>query len=147
MEINGVPLHPLVVHAAVVFTPLAALVGIGYAVPGWRDRLRWPLVVLVVIAAVAVWVAYLSGQTLRTDRFSTATGEFADRLDTHQTWGTRLRGGATAFAALALITVWLHDRSGPARVALVAATALAALLTLVLVVLTGDAGARATWAP
>ncbi|TIC88813.1 hypothetical protein E8D34_03900 [Nocardioides sp. GY 10113] len=145
MEINGVPLHPLVVHAAVVFTPLAALCGIGYVVPAWRDRLRWPLVVLALVAVVAVWVAYFSGQSLRTDRFAGATGEFADRLDTHQTWGTRLRGGATAFAALALITVWLHDRTGPARVALVLVTALAALLTLVLVVLTGDAGAQATW--
>ena len=28
MEINGLPLHPLVVHAAVVFGPLAALVGL-----------------------------------------------------------------------------------------------------------------------
>ena len=27
MEINGLPLHPLVVHAAVVFGPLAAVAG------------------------------------------------------------------------------------------------------------------------
>ena len=44
MEINGVPLHPLVVHAVVVFAPLAALFGIAYAVlPNWRWALRWPL--------------------------------------------------------------------------------------------------------
>ena len=32
MEINGLPLHPLVVHAAVVFGPLAALAALAYAV-------------------------------------------------------------------------------------------------------------------
>ena len=41
MEINGLPLHVLVVHAAVVFGPLAALSAIGYvALPSQRDRLR-----------------------------------------------------------------------------------------------------------
>ena len=33
MEINGLPLHPLVVHAAVVFGPLAALTALAYVVP------------------------------------------------------------------------------------------------------------------
>ena len=32
MEINGLPLHPLAVHAAVVFGPLAALLALAYAV-------------------------------------------------------------------------------------------------------------------
>ena len=31
MELNGVPLHPLVVHAVVVLGPLAALTGVAYA--------------------------------------------------------------------------------------------------------------------
>ena len=45
MEINGLPLHPLVVHAVVVLSPLAALGGLLYAaVPRWRWWLRWPLV-------------------------------------------------------------------------------------------------------
>jgi hypothetical protein len=35
MEIAGLPLHPLVVHGAVVLSPLAALVALAYAgVPG-----------------------------------------------------------------------------------------------------------------
>ena len=44
MEINGLPLHPLVVHAAVIFGPLAALAALAYLVPRWRLRLRWPMV-------------------------------------------------------------------------------------------------------
>ena len=79
MEINGLPLHVLVVHAAVVLTPIAALAAIGYAVvPKWRDWLRWPVIVAVVVAVGTVWVAYLSGDDFRgSDRFATATGEFA----------------------------------------------------------------------
>ena len=46
MEINGLPLHALIIHAAVIFGPLSALAGVLYAVvPRWRDRLRWPMVV------------------------------------------------------------------------------------------------------
>ena len=42
MEINGLPLHVLIVHAAVVFGPLAALSALAYVgLPSWRDRLRW----------------------------------------------------------------------------------------------------------
>ncbi|MEZ5096403.1 MAG: DUF2231 domain-containing protein [Nocardioides sp.] len=34
--IGGLPIHPLVVHAAVVLGPLAALLLLGYAFrPGW----------------------------------------------------------------------------------------------------------------
>ena len=31
MELNGLPLHPLIIHVVVVFAPLAALGGILYA--------------------------------------------------------------------------------------------------------------------
>ena len=61
MEINGLPLHPLVVHAAVIFGPLAALAALGYLVPRWRDTLRWPMVGLAVIATGALVLAYFSG--------------------------------------------------------------------------------------
>ncbi|MDQ6935981.1 MAG: hypothetical protein M3130_11955 [Actinomycetota bacterium] len=43
MTLNGNPLPPLVVPDAVVFTPLAALAGIVWAlVPRWRLSVRWP---------------------------------------------------------------------------------------------------------
>ncbi len=62
MEINGLPLHALVNHAAVVFGPLAALAGVLYAVPRFRDYLRWPLVASVLVLLVSVWASYLSGR-------------------------------------------------------------------------------------
>lgn len=145
MEINGVPLHPLVIHAAVVLTPLAALTALGYCLPSWRDRLRWPLVVLAAISLVSVWVAFLSGEDLREARFATAAGPFAERLDDHESWAERLRVGVTVFAVLAFVTAWFHTRTGPVRTTLIVLTAAAAVVTLVLVILTGDAGAQATW--
>ena len=54
MEINGLPLHPLVVHAAVVFLPCAALLALVYAaVPRWRWAVRWPMVGLTAVGAGA----------------------------------------------------------------------------------------------
>ncbi|KRB72782.1 hypothetical protein ASE01_22325 [Nocardioides sp. Root190] len=145
MEINGVPLHPLVVHSAVVFTPLAVLAALAYAVPSWRDRLRWPLVVLAAISLVSIWVAHFSGDDLREERFEAATGTFAERLDDHERYADQLRIAVTVFALLAFVSAWLHTRTGTVRTALAAVTVVAALATAVLVFLTGDAGAQATW--
>ena len=51
MTINGIPLHPLVVHAAVVLVPLAALLAIAYAVlPSRRWQTRTPAVVVALVA-------------------------------------------------------------------------------------------------
>lgn len=145
MEINGVPLHPLVVHSAVVFTPLAVLAALLYAVPSWRDRLRWPLVVLAAISFVSIWVAFFSGEDLRDERFAAVTGPLAERIEDHEEWAEKLRIGVTVFAVLAFVAAWFHTRTGAVRTALAALTVLAALATGVLVFLTGDAGAQATW--
>lgn len=147
MEINGLPLHVLVVHAAVVLTPIACLAAIAYAlVPRWRDWLRWPLAVAVVVAVGAVWLAYLSGGDFRdTERFSTATGEFANKLDEHEDLGGILRWVVSGFGVVALVAVWLHDRTGAVRALLAAATAVLAVATAVLTIMTGDAGAQAVW--
>lgn len=147
MEINGVPLHPLVVHAAVVLTPLACVAALAYCVPSWRDRVRWPLVVLAAVSVASIWVAFLSGEDFRKDpRFDFAAGTpLEDRLEDHEEWAERLRIGASVFAVLAFASAWFHTRTDAVRTALTVLTALGALATLVLVVLTGDAGAQATW--
>ena len=62
MEIAGLPLHPLVVHAAVVLIPLTALLTIGLAVlPRWRWLLRWPTAGASVLCIVLAYVATTSG--------------------------------------------------------------------------------------
>lgn len=147
MEINGLPLHVLVIHAAVVFGPLAGLAGVLYAVvPAWRGVLRWPMVVTVAIAAVLMWVAVLSGEDfMGSARFATVQGELGDQLMLHEERGELLRWFATGFAAVALLSAWWHTRTGPVKLVLHVALAAFAVLTTVWTVLTGDAGAQAVW--
>ncbi|MEI5674784.1 MULTISPECIES: DUF2231 domain-containing protein [unclassified Nocardioides] len=143
MEINGLPLHALVVHAAVVFGPLAALAGLGYAVPRWRDRLRWPLVVSVLVATVSVWVAYFSGEDLvEANQYG---GPLAELVDTHEDRAGMLRISVTVFALVSFVAAWLHTRTGPTRIALAALVAVLAVVTAVYTVLVGDAGAQIAW--
>ncbi len=153
MEINGVPLHALVVHAAVVLVPLAALAVLAMARPGWRWLARWPALVLAVGAALTVQLAALSGQNLRDSRKLDSP-----LVQTHQEWGGRLVVAMWVFAAVTVVAFWalphvtrlVDGRDRPGRVAvlerpLVVVLVLLAVLVLVLVFLTGDAGARAVW--
>ena len=76
-SVTGLPLHILVIHAAVVFGPLAALSALAYvALPRYRDLLRWPTLVLALIAFGSIWAAYLTGQNFfDSDRFANFSGE------------------------------------------------------------------------
>jgi Ca2+/Na+ antiporter len=146
MEINGLPLHPLAVHGAVVLAPLAALVALAYLRPVWRDRLRWPMVALAVLAAALIWASYLTGVNFRSsDRFAAVSGTLADRIQTHQNYARQLRWVASAFGVVAVLAAWLHTRTGAVRVVLAALLGVSALAVGVLVFLTGESGARSVW--
>lgn len=144
MEINGLPLHALVVHAAVVLTPLAALAGLLHAaVPRWRDRLRLPVAVGAVVAAAAVWTAYLSGEQLT--EVNTYGGPLAALVETHESRAGVFRLVATGFAAVAVATALLHRGAGVVRVLLAVLLGASSVATIVYAVLTGDAGAQIAW--
>ncbi len=146
MEINGVPLHPLVVHAAVVFGPLAALTALAYLLPPWRDRLRWPMVVLALIAAGSIWAAFLTGEEFfESARFDGVSGVVLDRIEQHEELAGTLRLVVSGFAAVAVLTALAHHRGGAVRALLAVLLLAGALATLVWVVLAGDAGAQAVW--
>ncbi len=147
MEINGLPLHPLVVHAAVVFTPLACLAALLYLLPNLRDRLRWPLVVLALLSVVLIWTAFITGGDLRDDRFASATGEFAEQLDEHEDLASILRWVVSGFGLVAVVAAWLHSRQGAVRVLLMLLLAAGAIATLVYAFLTGEAGSKAVYPP
>ncbi|GAA1800480.1 hypothetical protein GCM10009682_22630 [Luedemannella flava] len=92
-EISGIPAHPLLVHAAVVFIPLQILLGIGYAlVPALQRRIGWAVLATAVIGPVAAFFAKESGEA------------FEDRL---------VKGGMTELtkvhehADFAEVTLWL----------------------------------------
>lgn len=162
MEINGLPAHVLVVHAAVVLTPLAAITAVVFAaMPRWRFLTRWPTVVLAVVATAAVWVARLSGDDFFESRFAALPADNPVRAGIleHQELGETLSLVTIAFLVVTVLGVALvggpsglvsgRGARDPAQswveVVLPVAIVLASVATLVYVVLTGDAGARATW--
>src|SRR6478735_9455183 len=102
MEINGVPLHPLVIHAVVGFVPLAALGALAMAVPKWRWLARWPTLLVTLGATVATYVATLTGQDLEEER-----GLESPLLKTHEEWGERLMIAMWIFAAVVIVSFWL----------------------------------------
>ena len=161
MEIGGLPLHPLVVHAVVVLVPLSAAFTVVFAVvPRWRWLLRWPTALLAAGAAGLAWAARLSGKALLEDRPALlASAPLREQVERHQQLGELLSLVVLPFALLVLLGTWSLAGSSPlasgrgAREGRVAALArvlpallvLAALGVLALVVLVGDSGSRAVW--
>ncbi|MBS45903.1 MAG: hypothetical protein CMH83_22575 [Nocardioides sp.] len=144
MEINGLPVHALVVHAAVVFAPLAGIAGILYAlVQKWRDWLRWPLVATSAIALVTIWVAVLSGESVL--EANTYGGEVGDLVHEHEEHAEQLRIAGTVFALVAFVAAWFHTRTGPVKIVLQVLLVLSGLATIGLTVLAGDYGAQVGW--
>jgi uncharacterized membrane protein len=146
MHIHGIPLHPLVVHAVVVFVPLGALSAILYAlVPRWRWLLRWPTLVLALGAVVLTRVAVITGTSLKNEK--NFTGILGDRIATHMRWGHRLEWSVWVLPHV-MPLAGRDDRVSPRASLVMVATVLlplAAVVVLVLAVVTGDAGARAVW--
>ena len=146
MEINGLPLHPLVVHAAVVLTPIAALVAFAYVVPAWRDRCRWPLLVATVLAVASVVAAYLTGTHFRSVNDFMNQPPLADQIDKHQSYAKQLLWAMSGFGVIALLNIAMHASTVRWLRTLLAVLLVAdAVAVLVLVFLTGEAGARSVW--
>ena len=154
MEINGLPLHPLIVHAVVIFVPLGALSAILFAVlPGWRWLFRWPTLLLALAAVVFTRLAVISGRQLETSRHLGGA-----LLARHQAWGHRLEYAVWVYAVVAIVAWWVIpstarligtvDRPSPAPALVTVVTVVlpvAAAVVLVFAVITGDAGAQALW--
>lgn len=95
-QVFGLPLHPLVVHAAVVLLPLAALAVLACVlVPPLRRRFGGLTVALLAAGAGAAFVARLSGEQL---------AERVERPVEHAFWGGILPW--VAIALLVAAAVW-----------------------------------------
>lgn len=109
-EIAGIPAHPLLVHAAVVFVPLQVLAAIGYAlVPASRRFLGWVAIALAVAAPLAALTAKLSGDAFR-DRMverGTVSDEILASIDQHSDYGVRtvLTSAALGILLIGLVVV------------------------------------------
>jgi hypothetical protein len=156
MEFNGLPLHPLVVHAVVVFAPLAALGAILFAVrPQWRWALRGPLLVVTLIAVGAAVVAALSGENLAETRGLDALPE----VRTHEERGKLLRNILLGFTIVVGLAVWRLGgpsglksgrgeraaTTGVVGIVLMGLLVVGAVAVGVAVFLAGDSGSRAVW--
>lgn len=148
LKLNGIPAHPLIVHGAVVLGPLAVLAALVYLVPSWRDRVRWPLLVAALLAVAFIWAAYLTGNQFKDSEPYFNTGPLAAQIEKHESYAGVLRWITTAFAVVAVVvTAWLHRRRDALRVVASGVLGVLAVATLVYIVLTGDAGAKAVFPP
>ena len=145
--IGGIPLHPLVVHAVVVFIPLAAIGVIAIAVvPKWRSRFGILVVGVTAFATVMMPVATSSGEQFQETRPK------SELLDRHAELGNNALFGAIPLLVLAAALWWLERRADqdapPPRWLnwLVSALAVGvAIVAIVQMVLIGHSGAKAVW--
>jgi uncharacterized membrane protein len=137
--IFGLPTHTLVVHAAVVLLPLAAL---GAIIMGFSRRFSvrfGPVVVAVAaVGTVAAFASRISGE------------EFAERVgnpEVHAQAGSVLPFIAAGFL-VAVVILWLLDRRGARDLGthIVAVVVVVASLAVTgWTIRTGHTGAEATW--
>lgn len=145
--ILGLPVHPLVVHAAVVFLPLGALSVILAAVwPRFRKWAAWGPLAISVVALGATYVAKESGESLQ------------DRLGAQQLVATHAElGDSMIWWALGLVlaafALWYLNRQKTSSNLIpkwLPATAMVLALvagvgTVIHVYRVGESGAQTVW--
>ena len=125
-EIHGLPVHPLAVHGAVVLVPLAALMGVLFAIPRTRAWSRLPLLLTSLAAVGAVFVARQSGFKIK-DHLLASDFPYKNLIAQHQSRAKVLFIIVIIYALVA-IAAYVLTRSGePSR-------AVAITLSVVLVV-------------
>jgi len=152
IQVAGLPLHPLVVHAVVVLTPLTVLaLLLGTFWPQARRRLGIVTALGAALLLVLVPVTVLAGRSL-----AALLGPIP-AVVRHQGFGEMLLPWAIAlFVVAAGQWAWFRfagermQRNSPGtarvvRVVIAVAAVVVGVGTLVLIVLTGDSGARAVW--
>jgi peptidoglycan/LPS O-acetylase OafA/YrhL len=150
-QINGLPVHVLVLHAAVVFVPLLALGAIVYALVGpWRPKIGWAVLLLGIVAPICTFVAKESGEKLydRLEPHMSAAGK--KLLDEHLNFGTDTFFWTLGLGVVSIVMVVLTRReknSAPKVVqwVLSAAMVVLALIAGYYIYRTGDSGAKAVW--
>ncbi|HKT03326.1 MAG TPA: DUF2231 domain-containing protein [Rugosimonospora sp.] len=154
----GIPAHPLLVHAAVVFVPLLILVTLAYGLlPGFRKRVDWAVVALAIGAPGAAFLAKQSGEAFkaRLIRENSVSPQDLASISTHQNFGTMTFWFTCGLAVIALALVGMqfsrrrrHGTSrafGPVTLILVVLAIAASGVTGYYVFKTGDTGAHIVW--
>lgn len=151
--IGGLPVHPLIVHLAVVVLPVAALAFIFVsALPRVPALVRWGLVGMLAVGALAAWVAAESGEALTErvgePRVHVAAGEIVPTIA-----GVLLLIGI-AWAVVDLLAARQRATGAPLSRGMLAARIAIGVIgsawsgyTIYAVVVAGHSGAVATWLP
>jgi hypothetical protein len=163
-EFMGVPLHPLLVHAPVVFIPLLSLVAVAYAlVPFLRPHTRLVLGALALVTPLATLFAKLAGDAFykRLDARGLSGGDLQGKIEAHRHFGTLTVYATVALAIIALVLVYMvaprqsmaaaadgftaSARPAPWPSVLTILAVAGAIVALYYVVRTGDSGSKAVW--
>ncbi len=136
--IAGLPVHPLVVHFAVVLLPLATLgVILTILIPKLRSRYLGLSVLGVFLGTGAAFVAKESGEAL---------SERIGLPARHADLGTKLFVTSAIFLLLTLIWFQMNRKSALQRTHLLGVvTSVAGIAVIALSVITGHTGAEAVW--
>jgi hypothetical protein len=152
---GDLPLHVLVIHAAVLVLPVTALVAIVFAlVPKWRWLLRWPTLLLGIASLVLAYVARESGEA-----FVAAIPDLQKLVDLHEERGKLLFWFVLIFLAVAIAAFLLlggpsqlasgkgakATKSKPLELVVSAAVVVISVLVIWQTIRTGDSGAKAVW--
>lgn len=155
--IGGLPVHPLIVHVAVIVLPAAALALIVIVLlPRVHGLVRWGVVAALAVGALSAWIAAESGEVL-SDRVGEA--------EVHEELAENLPLIAALTLALGVIWAVIAELSARAardsaatgaptpralrvlRVIASAAVAAMAAYAIYLTIVVGHSGAVATWLP
>jgi hypothetical protein len=139
----GLPLHPLLVHSAVVLVPLVALGALVMSyLPSFSRRHGKIILILAVAAQVSVFLAKMSGEA------------FAEILNKNVEKHAEL-GEITPLVTLPMVVLiylrWRMDRSGSTFGSVVirrltsVALVVASLTSIIVIVLVGHSGASSVW--
>ena len=161
-QINGMPLHPLLIHAPVFGIPLAFLLAGLFAFPRTRAWARWPLALTVLGSTAATFAAKESGEALFARIGPQLGGPVRDLVLHHQALADQLFYIMLGYSVVTVATVFLvtprvavpgdaasvqRSSRGPLGVVLLVLLLAVGASALVWVGRVGDIGARAVWNP
>lgn len=139
-QIQGLPWHPLIVHAVVILVPVSALgLLLILAVPKWRRPGQWFVLAGLIVGGIGTYIAKLSGDSL-----SAAVGLPVF----HAEWGNNM---VTLVVVLVAVTgAWIFlEHLGSKRILERITAILAAILSvgaLGMTYIVGHSGAESVWA-
>jgi hypothetical protein len=139
----GLPLHPLLVHSAVVLVPLVAIGALVMSyLPSFSRRHGKLILILAVIAQVSVFLAKMSGEAF--------TEILNKDVEKHAELGEIAPLVTIPMVALIYLR-WRMDRAGSTTGSVVirrlisVALVIASLVSLVVIFLVGHSGASSVW--